>query len=122
MKYSFTLIYIFIFSSLLAQKCTPSVSAITADINLFAVDDIGQYVEVNRIEHDDCPLLNVRLFPNPTMDYFEVSGIDGIGWIVNNMGQWIREVDVSQMVNVSDLASGVYILRGQNWFLKFVKQ
>jgi hypothetical protein len=65
----------------------------------------------------------LHIFPNPISEYFEVRNwVNTEGALFDVLGRFIRKVDVSKIVDVSDLASRIYFLKVDNQIAKIVKQ
>ena len=94
------------------------------------VEDYGVYLlmpgnlSVNEINKDK----NGSIYPNPTSDILNISGISGNEFeIYNTVGQKVREGKISdQKVNVHDLVKGVYFIQIKDkeeiTRLKFIKR
>jgi hypothetical protein len=58
---------------------------------------------------------NIRIYPNPTVDYFQLTDDDGVDKVViyNIIGRQIRSYKVTDNAkyNVNDLPEGLYIIR-----------
>lgn len=102
-------------------------TVITADVLVFATDDVGQYVELGR--DSTVQLIAVRcptavLYPNPTGGFFHISGLDADdteGVVFNAASQLLRRVLLIGEVDVSDLPQGIFVLRTKNRVFKFIK-
>ncbi|WP_236975371.1 T9SS type A sorting domain-containing protein [Membranihabitans maritimus] len=68
---------------------------------------------------------NIRLFPNPTTEYFSVDGVDKLKevLVVNLVGQEVKRFSASENARykVSDLMRGLYLVRLVNKEDKIVK-
>lgn len=64
----------------------------------------------------------ISIFPNPSTDHFTIGGIStSDAWQVFDLtGQLIKKGNGPDVIT-ADMASGVYILVGNNWELRFVK-
>ena len=64
---------------------------------------------------DDVEIEDLSVYPNPTTDYFQINKEENIGeiHIYNIVGRKVRESDgrVSKVYDVSNLRSGVYLVR-----------
>ena len=71
-------------------------------------------------------LTPMTLYPNPTKGSIRISGIEANSTveIYNSLGQLVRTVNAGpdQEIGVSDLASGLYLVRCGNRTLRFVKE
>ncbi|GAA5221434.1 T9SS type A sorting domain-containing protein [Membranihabitans marinus] len=68
---------------------------------------------------------NIRIYPNPTTEYFSVDGIDDLRQVVvvNLVGQIVKKfsASVNSRYKVSDLETGLYLIRLINKEDKIVK-
>lgn len=71
----------------------------------------------------------IKMFPNPVLDYITIKGIDNAKNIViiNMEGQEILKTDFKDRLDVTQLQKGVYFLRindtyGKSYSLKFIKK
>ncbi len=65
----------------------------------------------------------LHVFPNPTADYFDVKNWSNAeGTLFDVLGKFIRKVDVSKKVDMSDLPSRIYFLKVDNQIVKLVKK
>lgn len=81
----------------------------------------GQTVEYDATEYDcteyqticeDDEKQTFTIFPNPTSDYFEVKGCDEKeGRLYSITGQFVRTIQLTQMIDVSDLPKGAYFIK-----------
>jgi hypothetical protein len=72
---------------------------------------------------------NIQIFPNPVDDVMKISGVkDGKSVQIYNMtGQIVKSEEFKEMINVSEISSGIYILKintenFQTYEFKFVKK
>ena len=75
---------------------------------------------------DEGELNPMTLYPNPAMESIHILGIEANSTIeiYNSLGERVRTVNAGpdQEIGVSDLASGLYLMRCGNRTLRFVKQ
>lgn len=75
---------------------------------------------------DEDELNPMTLYPNPAKESIRILGIEANSTIeiYNNLGERVRTVnaDPDQEIGVSDLASGLYLVRCGNRILRFIKQ
>lgn len=68
---------------------------------------------------------NIRIYPNPTTEYFSVDGVDDLRQVVvvNLVGQIVKKfsASVNSRYKVSDLETGLYLIRLINKEDKIVK-
>jgi hypothetical protein len=64
---------------------------------------------------------NIRIYPNPTNDIFTVEGANTEGYLFAANGQFLRRVEIGKVVNITDLAQGIYFLRLKDRVFKIVK-
>ena len=66
----------------------------------------------------------IGLYPNPAIDYIQLTGItNGIYTIFDMQGNVItKEEFIGEAISVSNLLSGVYILKINNIAIRFIKK
>ncbi len=71
----------------------------------------------------------ISIYPNPATDHIIIEQENFYGKeslaILNALGERVFTstlISGSQTINISDLLPGIYILRKEDFFLKFVKQ
>lgn len=68
-------------------------------------------LKINTSVHDN-QTLNIVLFPNPSYDFIEISGMENIsfeGNILDNTGRVVRTFKAKESnIDISDLTSGLY--------------
>lgn len=86
-------------------------------------------VHTSTLAISDVNKTKIQIFPNPVSDIISISGIEKAEsvHIYNMTGQLIRSESFSEKINVSNLTSGVYLLRintkdSQIHEFKFVKK
>lgn len=79
----------------------------------FAIDDI-QTLSTSGVAKND--LLAIEMYPNPTTDYLHVTAPQGNITIVDMQGKLVysNSHDQSSTIDISDLISGVYVIRWSN--------
>jgi hypothetical protein len=89
------------------------------------MDSKYQYSSIVRISND-MATLKLMLFPNPATDFITLmSSKAQDAFIINNTGQvikLIRLISGSQVINIAALSPGVYLLKGEEEVLKFVRK
>jgi Secretion system C-terminal sorting domain len=77
----------------------------------------GRYLfsTTTRAKETNVSNANIRIYPNPTIDYFQITEDDGIDKVViyNIIGRQMRTYKVTDngKYNVNDLPEGLYIIR-----------
>jgi Secretion system C-terminal sorting domain len=69
----------------------------------------------------ECKKTTCLIYPNPTTYFFTVLGDYTEGVLFGANGQFLRRVDVQKLVDISELAQGIYFLRLKNDVVKIVK-
>ncbi|MCF8464541.1 MAG: T9SS type A sorting domain-containing protein [Flavobacteriales bacterium] len=95
------------------------VVALTASETTVELTAIGDTVVIdpNKVGIDEAALDNVSVYPNPTTDVLNISGLEGTGTIsiYNAVGQEAMTVPFSNSdrmkLNLSELVSGVYLVK-----------
>jgi hypothetical protein len=68
----------------------------------------------------------LAIYPNPAIDHFRIEGFEGESevQIYNALGELVKtvKVDANSEINVSALASGLYMVRCGNASIRFVKE
>ena len=116
MKLFFTLTFFCFFSlNMWAQSCDDSEYLLSEYM-------CGEYMCREEI-CETVAILPLSIFPNPMTDFFEVKNVeDNIeGVIFNSLGQFIRLVNIRNIVPVGDLPQGIYFLKLKNQTVKFIK-
>ncbi len=74
------------------------------------------------LSNDDFALNNnkISVAPNPTNGEINISGLKDVKsiWIYNLLGQEVKRFEASPKLDISDLKSGVYLLRADNGFMQ----
>ena len=86
----------------------------------------GLKIRIAFAEIDEDELNPMTLYPNPAKESIRILGIEANSTIeiYNSLGERVRTVSASpdQEIGVSDLASGLYLVRCGNRILRFIKQ
>jgi Secretion system C-terminal sorting domain len=96
--------------------------AATIEVKVFEVGNetntvTGRYLfsTTTRAKETNINNANIRIYPNPTIDYFQLTEDDGIDKVViyNIIGRQMRTYKVTDngKYNVNDLPEGLYIIR-----------
>jgi Secretion system C-terminal sorting domain len=96
--------------------------AATIEVKVFEVGNetntvTGRYLfsTTTRAKETNVSNANIRIYPNPTIDYFQITEDDGIDKVViyNIIGRQMRTYKVTDngKYNVNDLPEGLYIIR-----------
>ena len=96
--------------------------AATIEIKVFEVGNetntvTGRYLfsTTTRAKETNASNPNIRIYPNPTIDYFQITEDEGIDKVViyNIIGRQMRTYKVTEngKYNVNDLPEGLYIIR-----------
>lgn len=67
------------------------------------------------------PTINITIFPNPTSDYVQISGIERDDYIsfYSISGQKVKEIRYTgDNIDISDLPSGTYAIRNNDYFAR----
>lgn len=72
----------------------------------------------------DTERVRISLYPNPAVDYIQLTGItNGIYTIFDMQGDVIAKREyMGEVISVSNLLSGVYILKIKNTIIRFIKK
>jgi Leucine-rich repeat (LRR) protein len=87
-------------------------------------DDCELFMSENEIEAN----LEIEIFPNPVVDIFRIENIDVINVVIyNQLGQKMKSIANTNIVNISDLSSGVYFTnitngKGNTIIKKIIKE
>jgi len=77
--------------------------------------DIGAYEQLITISQEKSNSFSLNIFPNPTSDRIEISGLnDGIIEIINLQGQIVKSMNTKNTklaIDISQLAGGVYSIK-----------
>jgi CubicO group peptidase (beta-lactamase class C family) len=86
--------------------------------------------EFNKIYPNQCYQSQVNeyqieklvIIPNPSSDYFFISGFEGDAEIINTLGIsiWHGAINSGQRIDVSKLENGIYFLKAKNSIQKFM--
>ena len=79
----------------------------------------GTGVEENGFE-------NVNLYPNPANDKIHIEGLDGVhkGHIYNTFGMLVKTLSINgdEEIDITELSSGLYIIRIDGHSMRFMKE
>lgn len=115
MKPLISILLISLFSFKLNAQCNNS----EFTIGEFLFSEFQNGVDKCNIEKSNTPL---SIYPNPTADYFEVKGWkDKEGSIFDLTGKVIKSIDLSNIVDISNIPCGVYIIKSKSITEKIVK-
>ena len=90
--------------------------ALTNLAELMFIDDVSLQYESSSLGISEEELTSFSIYPNPTSQSIYVKGIENIKSIkiYSILGSLQKEVSQSSQINVSELASGVYIVKVDN--------
>jgi hypothetical protein len=109
------------------EKVVLTLETVVSDVFIFAIDGIGQFIEVGRDSAVQLAIVQCAravLYPNPTADFIKIEGLDADdteGSIYNASGQFLYVVKLHEDIEVSFLPQGVFLLRTKNRVFKFIK-
>ena len=78
--------------------------------------DIGAYEFNSTLSTDDVSLINLKIFPNPSSDYFSIVYDESLLHIINIdlldiQGKVVRSFAKNKRLTVNNISSGIYMLR-----------
>ena len=97
--------------------CTESVVSEFSENYTFTFDGENTVLEENSIFSIDDNALQIEVFPNPASDWVTITSpysSNAMFALVSTSGNTLRMGSVTEKINVSDLASGLYILMVQD--------
>ena len=97
--------------------CTESVVSEFSENYTFTFDGENTVLEENSIFSIDDNALQIEVYPNPASDWVTITSpysSNAIFALVSTSGNTLRMGSVTEKINVSDLASGLYILMVQD--------
>lgn len=101
-----------------------------ADNSLFVTTMEGDYnkvarINLNALSTEDLQQNYISIYPNPASDIINVVGFEPneIMTIINPNGQIIKSIKLeNNKINISDLKPGVYFLKSENIYNRFIKK
>lgn len=79
---------------------------------------------ISKVESNDDVQNHLVVYTSLNSDYIQMPGYEGNVIIFNSLGQevWKNSILNNEQINISTLKEGVYIIKTQKEFIKFIKQ
>ena len=105
----------------ICDNLTPALTS-SEDFNNFSVSGILNSDAFTGIEFLEPDYSDIKIYPNPCTDFININiETDDLIQIFNITGQNIKNT-YNKRINVSDLKTGIYILKSGNFTSKFIKK
>jgi hypothetical protein len=80
-------------------------------------------VDLNSLSTNEFNRNDMSIYPNPANEFLNIKGFKSNNiTIINSAGQIIKSIEVeNDQINISDLKSGVYFIKTENVYSKFIK-
>jgi len=96
-----------------SQSVYIAIQCVSIDSFMFMVDDF-KVTTTGTVSNDKFFKENFKIFPNPTSDVLNISAINGLEFqevsIIDMTGRVVKSISSGLSIDVSDLASGTYVL------------